>query len=64
MLEWQKHSQGSKEMPHYLELLEFLDLRDKLPRTWWERVNADVLALGIDVQPQMVWLVTLLYTSD
>ena len=27
MFEWQKHSQGSKEVPDYLELLEFLDLR-------------------------------------
>ena len=26
MFEWQKHSQGSKEVPDYLELLEFLDL--------------------------------------
>ena len=27
MFEWQKHSQGSKKVPDYLELLEFLDLR-------------------------------------
>ena len=27
MFEWQKHSQGSKGVPDYLELLEFLDLR-------------------------------------
>ena len=27
MFEWQKHSQGSKEVPDYLELLEFLDLQ-------------------------------------
>ena len=27
MFEWQKHSQGVKEVPEYLELLEFLDLR-------------------------------------
>ena len=27
MFEWQKHSQGSKEVPDYAELLEFLDLR-------------------------------------
>ena len=27
MFEWQKHNQGSKEVPDYLELLEFLDLR-------------------------------------
>ena len=26
MFEWQKHSQGSKEVPDCLELLEFLDL--------------------------------------
>ena len=26
MFEWQKHSQGSKEVPDYLELLQFLDL--------------------------------------
>ena len=24
MFEWQKHSQGSKEVPDYLEVLEFL----------------------------------------
>ena len=27
MFEWQKHSQGSKDVPDYLELLDFLDLR-------------------------------------
>ena len=27
MFEWQKHSQGSKEVPDFNELLEFLDLR-------------------------------------
>ena len=27
MFEWQKYSQGSKEMPDFIELLEFLDLR-------------------------------------
>ena len=26
MFEWQTHSQGSKEVPDYFELLEFLDL--------------------------------------
>ena len=27
MFEWKKHSQGSKEVQDYIELLEFLDLR-------------------------------------
>ena len=26
MCEWKKHRQGSKEVPEYVELLEFLDL--------------------------------------
>ena len=32
-VEWQKHNQGSKEVPDYLELLQFLDLRHETPRT-------------------------------
>ena len=33
MFEWQKHSQGSKEVLAYLELLEFLDLRARAPKS-------------------------------
>jgi len=33
MFEWQKHSQGQTEVPHYGDLLEFIDLRVQASET-------------------------------
>ena len=33
MFEWQKHSQSSTEVPHYQDLLEFIDLRAQASET-------------------------------
>ena len=33
MFEWQKHSQDTLSMPHYLDLLEFINLRAEASET-------------------------------
>ena len=33
MFEWQKHSQANIDVPHYQDLLEFLDLRAQASET-------------------------------
>ena len=34
MFEWQKHSQTSKDVPHYRELLEFIKVRAQASETY------------------------------
>ena len=45
MFEWQKHSQGSKETPHYLDLLEFLDLRARATENTKEEPERNTLLI-------------------
>ena len=33
MLEWQKHTQENPNVPHYAEILEFIDLRARASET-------------------------------
>ncbi len=33
MFEWQKHSQSHNEVPHYQDLLDFIDLRAQVSET-------------------------------
>ena len=39
LFEWQRHSQDSREAPHYIALLEFLDLRACASENWVHDTN-------------------------